>query len=287
MALLRNTLVLALLGFAIVSSPSLRANPSKPFAPKFFAFENGVRFGSTEEQIEVLKSLGYDSLGSAKPHDLPARLKLHQEAGIPISSLYIGGKIDGTKDLAAINPGIPEAIRQLKGHDTIIELFVQRGGKNTDEEAVAFIQEVADLAQASGLKVVLYPHAGFYVDTVSDAVRLVNLAERDNVGVMFNLCHFLKVEPKSDLKATLESAGDRLWRVSTCGADIDGTGWNALIQPLDQGSFDQVAFLKLLREIGFTGEIGLQCYAVPGDPKQNLERSIAAFRKQLAASQAE
>jgi sugar phosphate isomerase/epimerase len=278
-------LFLTLLLVFLSASPIKSADPPANFAPEFFAFENGVvRIGATEEQIKVLKELGYDSLGSAKPHNLPARLRTHQEAGLRISSLYIGGKIDGNKDVQTINPAIPEAIRQLKGHDTIIELFVQGSQKNTDDEAVAFVREVADLAKASGLRVVLYPHSGFYVDTLGDAVRIAKLSNRDNVGVMFNLCHFLKVEPKSDLRETLENAGDRLWRISTSGADVEGTNWGALIQPLDKGSFDQASFLRMLREIGFSGDVGLQCYSVPGDPKENLSRSILAWRKHLAKS---
>lgn len=257
------------------------------FDPEFFAFENGVRFGSTEEQIQVLQKLGYDSLGSAKPHQLSARLPVHEEAGLKISSLYIGGKIGENRDLGAINPTIPEAIRQLTGHDTIIELFVQGNSQNTDEEAVAFIREVADLAKASDLSVVLYPHSGFYIDTLGDAVRIARKAERENVGVMFNLCHFLKVEPDSDLRATLENAGDLLWRVSINGAEVGGTQWNTLIQPLDQGSFDQVDLLRTLREIGFSGDVGLQCFSVPGDPEENLKRSLAAWRRLLAASREE
>lgn len=123
------------------------------------------------------------------------------------------------------------------------------------------------------------------MDTVGDGVRIAKLAKRDNVGVMFNLCHFLKVEPKSDLRKTLESAGDLLWRASTCGADIGGNNWGALIQPLDKGTFDQVALLKMLRELGFAGDVGLQCYGVRGDAKTNLRNSIAAWKKNLTESQ--
>lgn len=276
----QRSLILAL----VLALPSAYGDPAQKFAPEFFAFENGVRFGNTEQQIQALKDLGYDSLGSAKPHNLATRLKLHKEAGLPISSLYIGGKIGGNQSVKDTYPAIAESIRKLKGYETIIELYVQRGGKNTDTEAIAFVQEAADLAKESGLKVVLYPHAGFYVDTLGDAVRIAKKANRDNVGVMFNLCHFLKVEPQSDLRKTLESAGDLLWRASTCGADIGGNNWGALIQTLDKGTFDQAAFLKTLREVGFTSDIGLQCYGVQGDPKENLAKCIAAWRRHLTAS---
>lgn len=278
------TMRLLLLSILLSAVSGFSAESPRRFAPEFFVFENGARFGPTENQIKVLKELGFDSLGSAKPHQLPERIKLHHESGLRISSLYIGGRIGGGRDVHAINPAIPESLRHLKGHDAIIELTVQGGRNNTDAEAVAFVREVADLAKESGLRVVLYPHAGFYVDTLSDAVRIAKLSGRENVGAMFNLCHFLKVEPKADLRATLESAGDLLWRVSICGADTDGKSWGELIQTLDRGSFDQVAFLRLLRKMGYSGDVGLQCYAIRGDAKENLSQSIVAWRKHLAES---
>lgn len=277
---LRNIILTLLLA----ASTSYAENQSKPFAPELFVFENGARFGAVENQVKVLKELGYHSLGSAAAADLPARLKLYQEAGLKISSLYLGGRIGEGKKVQEINPALPEAIKQLKGHDSMIELFVQGNSHNTDEEAVSFVREVADLAKSSGLKVVIYPHVGFYIDTLEDAVRIAKLSDRDNVGVMFNLCHFLKTKPESDLRPTLENAGDLLWRVSTCGADADGSSWASLIQTLDKGSFDQVSFLKTLRHIGFSGDVGLQCYSIKGDPKTNLSLSITAWRTYLAAS---
>ncbi|MEM1297059.1 MAG: TIM barrel protein [Verrucomicrobiota bacterium] len=243
----------------------------------FFAFQNGVRFSSAEERIEALKTLGYDGIGSARPQDLENRLKLYDAAGLKIFSLYLGGLLNpnGTE----VSPEIKEAIRILNGRPTVIELFVRGGSSNTDEEAIAYVREVADLANESGLKVVLYPHSGFYVDTLSDAVRIARLSERENVGAMFNLCHFLKVEPEADLAQELKNAKPYLWRVSTSGADVGGTNWGQLIQTLDQGSFDQTTLFAILDEIGYRGPVGLQCYAIKGDPFQNLERSIQAWRR--------
>ena len=36
------------------------------FAPKFYAFQNGLRFGSFAEEAKVLKALGYDGVNQAK-----------------------------------------------------------------------------------------------------------------------------------------------------------------------------------------------------------------------------
>jgi hypothetical protein len=39
----------------------------------------------------------------------------------------------------------------------------------------------------------------------------------------------------------------------------------------------------MLKELGFEGAIGLQCYGVKDPPPQHLRRSIEAWRKNLAA----
>lgn len=246
-----------------------------------FAFQNGVHFKTPEERARVLKELGYDGIGSANPsagEELQQRLKIYDDAKLKLFSFYVGGKLGARGH--TYNPVITEMITGLKGRDTVIELYVQ-GSKtnNTDEQAVAFVREIADQARQSGLKVVLYPHAGFYIDRIGDAVRVAKKCKRENVGVMFNLCHFLHVEPKSDLKAALENAKPLLWRASISGAESGGRSWGQLIQTLDRGSYKQAGVLELLRGVGFDGVIGLQCYAIGGDSRDNLKRSMQAWRK--------
>jgi len=257
------------------ASPSIAKN-SWPV----YAFQNGVHFKTVKERVQVLKELGYDGIGSAKLAQsdipLPQRLKNYDEAGLKLFSFYIGGKL--TKEGHSYSPEIKEAIKQLKGRDTILELYVQGNKKsNTDEQAVAFVREIADQAKESGLRIVLYPHAGFYVDTMGAAVRVARKCKRDNVGVMFNLCHYLKVEPKTDLKTALTDAKPLLWQVSTSGAKKGGNSWGQLIQTLDRGDYDQKALFQMLREIGFKGNVGFQCYAIRGDSRENLKRSIEAW----------
>ena len=51
-----------------------------------------------------------------------------------------------------------------------------------------------------------------------------------------------------------------------------------MIQPLDRGDFEQVAFLRQLRSLGFDGPVGLQCYNVTVPPEENLSRSMVAWK---------
>jgi sugar phosphate isomerase/epimerase len=132
------------------------------------------------------------------------------------------------------------------------------------------------------LRVVLYPHVGFYVARVEDAVRLAKKVDRKNVGVSFNLCHFLKLDDEKNLELRLKEASPYLLAVSINGADGGSTqtmSWDRLIQTLDRGSFDVGHVLKSLKELGYTGPIGLQCYAIPGDCRENLKHSMDAWRR--------
>jgi hypothetical protein len=37
--------------------------------------------------------------------------------------------------------------------------------------------------------------------------------------------------------------------------------------------------LKTLKQLGYRGPIGLQCYGIGGDAREHLARSMAAWRK--------
>ena len=99
---------------------------------------------------------------------------------------------------------------------------------------------------------------------------------------MFNLCHWLKVSDEAKLRETVLLAKPYLAAVTLNGCDhaevvrAKGDRW---ILPLDDGAFDNGVLLRALWEAGFTGPVGLQCYGIPGDARDHLARSIAAWRK--------
>ena len=65
----------------------------------------------------------------------------------------------------------------------------------------------------------LYPHMGMYVARVEDALRLAKKIDRKNVGVSFNLCHFLKLDDEKNVERRLKEAMPYLFAVSINGAD--------------------------------------------------------------------
>lgn len=63
---------------------------------------------------------------------------------------------------------------------------------------------------------------------------MADKVDRPNVGVMFNVCHWLRVDTWRRLPVLLKQAMPRLWAISINGADeLDPQpGWNRYIQPL-------------------------------------------------------
>lgn len=265
-----------------------KTSPTNPF----FAMDTGIKDGkhrTRESQARMVKELGYAGISYTPPH-IPEMLKELDKHNLKMFAVYVGQSID-----QAPNQKLKDVIKQLKGRETIIWVFVtSRKHKVSspagDEQSVKVLREIADLAAASNLRVALYPHAGCWVERVEDAVRVAKKVARKNLGVTFNLCHWLHVaRDKADdktMRSLLKSAMPHLFLVTINGADRGGKGWKQLIQTLDRGTFDVAALLKALKEMGYTHPIGLQHYGIRGDARENLKRSIDAWRKLAAGGAA-
>jgi sugar phosphate isomerase/epimerase len=265
-----------------------RAEATPPAARPFFAFDNGMGRGrlSFDQQAEMLKNIGYDGIAFSGAAHVPEMLKALDVRGLKMLSIYVDANVDPGKP--PYDRGLKTAIEQLKGRGTQIWLPISGGKPSSDasdDRAVAILREVADMAEQSGLPVAIYPHVGCYAQRVEDALRLVKKADRKNLGICFNLCHFFRLENERDLEQRLAQSAPHLLSVNINGVDGGAAAkrdWKRLIQTLDRGSFDVGGVLRTLKRLHYTGPVGLQCFDVPGDPRENLTRSMAAWRKLTA-----
>jgi sugar phosphate isomerase/epimerase len=243
--------------------------------------DKDAKLNTPGSQAELLKELGYQGMGyTKKPEGLPEILKALDDNGLTLFAVYLTVFIDPGEP--KYDPRWKEVIKTLKGRPTVIWINIRSkklkpSTLTGDLRAVEIVGEIADLAEKSGIKVALYPHYSFWMERVEDAVRVAEKVNRKNVGITFNLCHWLRVDKPETMKARLELAGPYLFSVTINGADTQG-GWDRLIQTLDRGSFDVYKLLKALNEMEYTNPIGLQCYGIKGDARDNLKRSITAWR---------
>jgi len=276
------------LGLMLLLAAGARGETPVPGAlpNPFFAMDTGTRDAThqtPESQVALLAELGYAGIGPeyhnmSHPAEMLAAVDKH---GLKIFAVYMPLNIDAGK--AAIGPQFRAALQALKGRGTVLWVNANSNkykpsAVEGDAAAVPALQELADLAKPAGLKIALYPHAGAWLERVEDGVRVIEKAGRDNIGVTFNLCHWLRVDGK-DLDATLHAAGSHLYMVTISGADVGGRDWHQLIQPLDAGTYDVSQVLQALIKINYQGPIGLQHYGIGGAVRQNLQRSMDGWRK--------
>jgi sugar phosphate isomerase/epimerase len=238
------------------------------------------------EQAEMLKDLGYDGVGHLWLENIRERLASLDGVGLRLFQITMQVNIADEK--TPYDPKVREIFPLLKGRNVQICLLMSGmppSDASGDARAVSIIRELADMAQDSGTHIILYPHVNDWLEKVEDALRLIKQVDRNNVGVMFNLCHWMKVDEEKNLKPLLTLALPYLRAVSINGTDVpeavrNGTGnW---LQPLDQGSFDVWVVLDTLKTLGYAGPIGLQCWGIEGDAREHLARSMAAWKKLIA-----
>lgn len=252
----------------------------------FFAFcmdTHDAKQRSLQNQAALLKELGYDGCGHLWLDHLPERLKTLDAAGLKLYQVYLTVNV-ATNAKQPYDARLKDLLPLLKGRDVQIALLLQ-GAKSSDstldEHVANLVRGMAAMAETNGVRIVLYPHITDWLETINDAVRVAAKIDRPNVGVMFNFCHWLRVGQDRDYQTPLKQAMPRLFAVSINGADEFDTkpGWKRYVQPLDSGNFDMAGFLTYLRNIGYTGPIGLQCYGLGGDARDHLTRSITAWRR--------
>ena len=285
LAALWVVLALGVAGRADASGPA--AQPA--WAPRFYAFcmeTSDAKKRSLPEQVGMLRELGFDGVGYPLwvGEELDKNLRVIDDSGLKIYQLYT--TINVNPNAKPYDPQIPGAIRGLKGRPATITVLLTGfppGDPQGEEPAVKILRELGDVAAKAGLRISIYPHTGQWTESLLYALKIVKMVNRPNVGANFNLCHWLMVDGGKDYRPVLREHAGRIFAVTLNGATVGSKSWEELIRPLDQGDFDVPQLLKTLREIGYKGPIALMCYGIPGDARDHLARSIAAWRRLRAS----
>ena len=234
------------------------------------------------EQAVMLKELGYEGVGHIWLDKVDERLKTLDDAGLKLFQITM--QVTLAEGKPPYDARFKDVLKLVSGRHVQFCLLLggaKRSDTSADPRGVAILREMSDLAKDTDVQLLLYPHVSDWIERIEDSVRVAQKVGRANVGCMFNLCHWLRVDKQRDYAPLLKQAMPRLWAISLNGADEhdEKPGWEHYIQPLDKGDFDMGRFLQTLKELGYRGPIGLQCYGIGGDTREHLARSMAAWRK--------
>ncbi len=277
-----NFLVLIMLFVAFQGS-------SQEFSPDFFVYEWGLRKAQSDQPeywCELMNKVGFDGMELMGLDRADEMLPVLKKKGLKLYTLYI--KIDLDAEVP-YREDLKEYIKKWNGDVPYIWLHVHSkkykpSDPAGDERCMEIINELADFAKPTGLKLVFYPHVNQWLEKVSDGARLAEKINRDNVGASFHLAHFLMKDDTDKLKEKLTQAMPYLFLVSINGADDGDThnmGWDRMVQPLGMGSYDVYHVLEILKDLGYKNPVGLQCYNIEGEAENFLAYSTDTWRKYI------
>ncbi len=277
-----------LFAFSIVSCKQQKTILEGGLKNPFFVFNNSMNKSDIApmpyaEQAKLLKTLGYDGMEYKETDGLPETIDLFKKQGLKIYTDYV--RVDIDKDEPYLSEW-KQVIPKLEGSGIILWLHLHSkkyvpSDEAADSVVVPILQDLADFAKPYGVRLAIYPHAGFLAEKAEDSFRLATKVNRENVGVVFNLCHFLKTSPDENIVPVIDQVLPKLFAVSISGADCGDTqnmDWNRLIRPLGQGTFDVYRLIELLADKGYSGPIGLQCYNLKGEPERYLKQSMETWK---------
>jgi len=246
----------------------------------FYAFENGLTgVASPEDQCKLLQELGFDGVEiHLNPAKLPKMLDQLDKHRLKLFGIYTTPWLE---DPLPSDWG--DWIKLLKGRETRIEMAISSRTRKPsdaagDSMAESLLKKVSDLCDDTGPIASVYPHADMWTERVDDGVRLAKRLQRKNVGTNFNLVHWQWVPQSRPLKTALQEAIPHLFLVTINGLKGPSTG-RQQIRPLDDSDYDLREFLGVVRDVGYVGPVGLQCWSIAEPPAIHLKRSIESWKR--------
>jgi sugar phosphate isomerase/epimerase len=244
------------------------------------------RPANEHEMAKLLKSVGYDGLEGFGDQNFVGLRKTLEGQGLRMPVIYAPLNFEVNRN--SEKPSFDEIKEIIKAatKGTVVYFHLHSDSYKNDKEkgdqvVAAMLRELSGFAAGYGVKLGVYPHVTLYCETLEHSVKLAKMVDRKNYGAVLNLCHLLKVEGSSGIEDKIKMFTPWLVAVNICGADEGDTrqmGWERLIQPLGQGSFDTYRLVKLLLDNGYRGPIGLQCYNLKGDAAETLTKSLQTWK---------
>jgi sugar phosphate isomerase/epimerase len=253
------------------------------------AFWGGVAGYPLDVRCAMLADLGYDDTYLTVGDDPEERGldrigSLARDHGLGVAGVFSRLDLDSPVD-AATNRLVAELPERVPDDATVEVAMTARdesvasSNPSGDDAAVERLEPVLDAAADTGATVALYPHQGYWLERIEDAVRLCERLVHPALGAVFCGYHWYAVDGTA-LRDRLAAAAPHLEGVNLCGSRKRGDGADAetTIEPLGQGTLDNFAVLAALGSVGYDGPVGVQGFGVEGDAYANLRQSLDRLR---------
>ncbi len=276
-----------LLAFAFIFEVAAANDPV--FHPEFFAFQTGFARSTSKEPsylADLVKQSGFDGVELMGLQQVDTFLPELTKRDLKLHALYLKIDLDSSQPY---DTKLKSVLKKHRGriHYLWFHTHSRKYGRSNpagDDRCVEILRELGDFAKPLGVRIGIYHHVNLWAERFSDGVRVARKVKRDNVGAVFNLCHYLRTVGPQNLETELAGAFPHVMLVSINGADGGDTtrmGWDRLIQPLGNGTFDVRRVLRVLKQSKYQGPVGLQGFAIASKPEDFFPASVTAWRRYI------
>lgn len=232
-----------------------------------------------EERAEMLDRLGikhfaYDYRAEHIP-TFDAEVETMQKHGIEIMAWWF------PTTLNAEAKGILDVIER---HKIKPQLWVMGGGAPTKspeeqkqrvEAEAKRIRPIAEAAAKIGCKVALYNHGSWFGEP-ENQLAVIKELNLPNVGIVYNFHH--GHEQMARFPELLKQMQPHLLALNINGMVKDGPKVGKMILPVGDGT-EEAAMLKLVRESGWQGPVGILNHRPEMDAEVALKGNLAGLEK--------
>jgi len=256
----------------------------------FFAYNfGGLEDLPPKQQIKLLKDHGYDgiTLRMAKAEHVDQYLEFKEivdkTEDFKIYSVFVRYNFDD-----------PEVDKNR--WKTVVDLISNQGidlwfifGKRVegvnDEQVEDILRNVINYTESKKVPFTLYPHSWCYFDTAESCLPMLEKINHPHFKIAVHTCHELKAGNAGRLPEVVHKVKDYISFITVAGASkqVDMTSRKAMdattIQPLEDGEYDFVPFLKALKQIDFKGPVGYINFKFDKVPEDYLPKSFKEWNR--------
>jgi len=248
---------------------------------------------SIREKYDAVRTFGFDALElSGRPAFEDARAAIRDR--VPVTAIaggYRGWLIDPDPDQIALARTDLAQLVDLAGElgtgIVVVPIWGRTRnlpglatGRSRDQDEALFLEGLRPLAQRAeraGARIFIEPLNRYQNDvcvTIADALRLSAALASPAVIIVGDTFH-MNIE-EADMAASLAAAGERLGYVQVADSQRLEPG---------AGHIDFAPIFDALDEMGYEGDIGLECAGLSGPAPVALPRAAALLRDLIRESE--
>jgi sugar phosphate isomerase/epimerase len=280
-----------LMAFIILTSCSSMQKP-KEDNELIFARENLIAWcivpfdalnRNAEQRAEMLNELGITKMAwdwrMEHIESLPVEIETLSKHNIELAAVWFWIDRDLEEGFLPHQEQIFKTLAETGTQTTIWACFSDNFFDNLNdpekiERAVKNLTILNNKALETGCKVALYNHMNWFGEP-ENQVNILEKMNSDNIGIVYNLHHgHHHIERFAEL---LQIMMPHLWIINLNGMNEAGPK----ILTLGEGEHD-ASMIKIIRESGFKGTIGIIGHTEGEDIQKVLERNLEGMKKILS-----